>query len=158
MLHNNTIAYSWQTSEFQYKEKKKNWYWILGIVTFALIITAVVMDNYLLAVLVTIGAVLIVNQSKQQPLDLEIEISEQGITIHDTAHSYESIRAFWMKENKENEVMLILLTSQAMTPLVSIIVPEEINPVELRDYLLNYIKEEELRQSYTERIIKKIGF
>jgi hypothetical protein len=158
MLHNNTIIYSWQTSEFQFAEKKKNWYWILGIIAFAIIIIAIMVSNYLLAVLIAIGTILIVKQSRQQPLDLDIEISEQGINIHDTMHTYESIRSFWIKEKKDGEVILILLTSQAITPLISVVIAPEIDPLEVRDYLAEIIPEEELRQSYTEQIIKKIGF
>ena len=158
MLHNNTITYAWQVSEFEYKEKKRNWYWIVGIIALALIVVAVIMNNYLLGFLVLLGAFLMFTQSTQQPLDLDIEISEQGINIHDKMHRFETIQAFWMKETKSEEVMLILLTSQNMTPLESLIIPPEIDPLELREYLLEFIPEEELRQSYTERLMDIIGF
>ena len=158
MIHNNTILYSWQTSEFEYQEKKKNWFWILGLVALGIIIIAIAMANYLLAVLIGIAAVLMVNQSQRQPVELEIEISEQGINIHGSMHTFETIRAFWIKEKKDGQHILILLTSQPLTPLLSIPMDNDINPMELRDYLIEFIPEEELRQSYTEQIIEKIGF
>lgn len=157
MLHTNTIVYSWQTPESVSQEKKKNWYWILGLIALAVIVVAILMTNYLLVVLVVIGVVMIVKQSQRKSESLNIEISEEGINIHDTFHPYESIRSFWIKEKEDGEVILILLTSQAITPLLSVTVPPEIDPLELREYLLDFIVEEELRQSYTERIIEKIG-
>ena len=158
MLHNNTIVFAWQVSEFEFKEKKKNWYWVVGLIALALMLVGVLMDNYLMSFLILLGAFLMFSQAPKQPMDLDIEISEEGINIHDTMHKFETIQAFWIKEHDDGSVRLILMTSQMMTPLESIMVPPEIDPLELREYLLEFIPEEELRQSYTERIIDRIGF
>jgi hypothetical protein len=158
MLHNKTVQYKWQTSEFEFKEKKKNWFWLVGFAGFVLVVIAVLMTNYLLAFLIVLGVFLMFTQANSQPLDIDVEISEKGVSIHETMHSFETIRAFWLKETKDEEVMLILLTSQTMTPIESVIVPEDIDPLELREYLLEFIPEEELRESYTDRLMKTIGF
>lgn len=158
MLHNNSIFYRWSVSEFEFKEKNKQWFWIVGLVALSLIVLSVFLENYLLGFLILLGTFLMFTQANKQPLELSIEISEEGIRIKDNMHRYEEISAFWMKETDDEEVKLILLTSEAMTPIESIMVPSDIDPMELREFLLSYIQEEEVRESYTERFMKIIGF
>lgn len=157
MLHDNTIEYIWEIKEFEYQEKKKNWYWLVGFVAVLLIAVAIIMSNVLLALLILIGTILIFGQANKEPLVMNVEISNHGIKIHESFHEYETIQAFWMKE-KEDHVVLILLTSERMTPLQSLEIPANIDPLELREYLLQYIEERELRESYTEKIMNHIGF
>lgn len=158
MLHNNTIAYSWYVPEFTYQEKTKNWYWIVGLVALGLIILSLFMRNYLLGFFVLIGTFLMFTQATKQPKEILIEVSESGINIDTDLHKYETIKAFWIQEQRGGEFMLILLTSQIMTPLQSIMLPPDLDPMLFREFLLEFLPEEKLRQSYTERLMHMIGF
>lgn len=158
MLHNNSILYTWNVSEFEFKKKSNGWYWLVGLVVLILVALAVFLENYLLGFLLILGVVLMMSQANKQPIDIKIEISEEGIRIDSTMHKYEDINAFWLKEKKDDEVLLILHTSEAMTPIESFHVPPEIDPLELRELLLNYIQEEEIRESYTKRFMNIIGY
>ncbi len=158
MLHNNTITYSWTVPEFEFRSKSKQWYWIVGAVAIILIVLAVVLKNYLLGFFILLGTFLVFTHSTHEPKELEVEISMDGIRVQENMHRYDTIRAFWMKELNTGEVVLILLTSQNMTSLISVAVPPNIHPLELREFLLQYIEESELREPLTEKLIKVIGF
>jgi hypothetical protein len=158
MLHNNSIFYTWNVSEFEFKKKNNAWFWLVGLVVLALVALAIFLENYLLGFLLILGVILIMSQANKQPINIKIEISEEGIRIDSAMHKYEDIHAFWLKEKENDEVILILHTSEAMTPIESFHVPPEIDPLELRELLLNYIEEEEIRESYTKRFINIIGY
>jgi hypothetical protein len=158
MLHKETIAFSWETSEYEFKEKRKDWYWIVGTVALALIVLAVILQNYLFAFLIAIGAFLMISLAAKKPLSLPVEISEHGVKVFNEAYTYDSIFNFWITYNKKNEPLLLLLTDRRVSPVISLTINADIDSMELREYLLNFIEEQEMKQSLTDRIIDTIGF
>jgi len=158
MLHKETIAFSWETSEYEFKEKRKDWYWIVGTVALALIVLAVILQNYLFAFLIAIGAFLMISLAAKKPLSLPVEISEHGVKVFNEAYTYDSIFNFWITYNKKNEPLLLLLTDRRVSPVISLTINADIDSMELREYLLNFIEEQEMKQSLTDRIIDIIGF
>lgn len=153
MLHKNTILYSWKSPEFEHQPKSKQWYWMFAGFALALVVLAIVLQNYLLAFFIVLGTFLVFTHASHETKDLEIEISLDGIRIEEKMHRYENLRAFWIKQRDENTAVLILLTSQNMTSLESIVIPNEIEPLELREFLLDHIEEIKLRESLTEKLM-----
>ena len=153
MLHDQTISFTWETDEFTFKEKRRDWYWIVGAVALAFIVVAIIMHNYLFAFLIGIAAFLVIMTASRQPI-----VSDKGIKVYDDMHNYDSIFAFWITYNKKDEPVLLLLTSQRISPIVSIVIGDEIDPMELREYLLKFVEEQEMQASLTDRIIDRIGF
>lgn len=158
MLHRETITYSWNTPEYEFKKKRKDWYWIVGAVAIGLIVLAIILQNYLFAFLVGIGSFLMIHLASKEPLSLPVEISEQGIKIYKEHYGYEDIFYFWITINKKEESQLLFLTAQKISPVISVIIDERIDLMELREYLLNFLKEKEIKESLTDRFIDKIGF
>jgi len=158
MLHSETIAFAWETDEFEFKEKRKDWYWIVGAVGVILIIIAIIMHNYLFAFLIGIGGFLMITLASKQPLSMPVIVSEKGVQIYDDMYNYESLFGFWITTNKKGEPVLLLLSDKRISPIVSIIIDDEIDPMDVREYLLQFIEEQEMKESLTDRIIDRIGF
>lgn len=158
MLHNKTITFSWDTPEFEFKEKRKDWYWIVGIVAVILMVVAIILKNYLFAFLIFIGGFLMVNLATKQPLSLPVEVSESGIKVYDQMYQYESLFAFWISENSKKQPILLLLSNQRVSPIISLTIDPGIDLVLLREYLGQFIQEQEMKEPLTDRIIDKIGF
>jgi len=158
MLHNETIAFAWETHEFEFKEKRKDWYWIVGAAAVIIIIIAIIMQNYLLAFLIGIAAFLMISLAAKEPLAMPVVISEKGIQIYKNIYSYDSVYGFWITYNKKGEAILLLMLDQRISPIVSIIIDEEVDLLELREYLSEFIEEKEMKESLTDRIIERIGF
>ena len=158
MLHNESIAFAWETNEFEFKEKRKDWYWIVGGAAVILIVISIIMHNYLFAFLIGIGGFLMMTLASKEPLSLPIEISEKGVKIYDDMYGYESLFGFWITYNKKQEPILLLLSDRRISPIVSITINEEVDPMALREFLLEFIEEQEMQESLTDRIIDRIGF
>ena len=153
-----SIEFLWESPEFEFKEKSKYWYWIVGVVALIIIAISLFLGNYLFGFFILVGTFLMFVLSTQKPLSLPVEVSEHGIKIHDKMHPYTEIDSFWIGENKNGEAVLILLTRKPINPRISIIIQPHVNIMQLREYLLNFIEEQELREPFTDKIIDKIGF
>lgn len=159
MLHNETIQFIWETPEFDFKEKSKQWYWIVGVAGIAIIILAIILKNYLFAFFALVGIVLMFLLSNREPMTVGVEVSEQGIKIHDEMFPYERLHAFWIRYNRNQEPILLLLSEKRITPLLSVRINDrQIQPAELRAFLSEFIPEQEMQESVTNRVIDRIGF
>lgn len=158
MLHKETIAFSWNTPEYTFKEKRKDWYWIVGAVALALIIVSIILQNYLFSFFIAIGTFLMISLASKEPLSLPVEISEHGVRVYKEIYPYNSIFSFWINYNENDEGILLLLTDTKISPIMSLSIDEDIDIMELREYLLNFVEEKEMKESLTDRIISKIGF
>lgn len=158
MLHKETIAFSWMVPEFEVKERRRNWHWIAGIIALLLVILSIIMSNYLLGFLIVLGAFIGYQLLHAEPLDLNVEISEHGIKYHNELLRYESISAFWISQNMNQKPVLILATDRSLSPKISILIPVGISIRDLREYLVEYIEEQEIQESFTDRFIEWVGF
>jgi len=158
MLHDETVTFSWETIEFEFKEKRKDWYWVVGALAVVLIVVSIIMQNYLFSFLIAIGAFLMISLASKQPLSIPIEISEKGVKIYDQEFNYDSLFAFWIQYNKKGLPQLLLLSDRKISPIISIDINPEIELMDLRNYLAQFIDEQEMKDSLTNRIIERIGF
>ena len=158
MLHNESIQFMWESPEFEYQEKTKRWYWVVAIVATLLIVLAIILKNYLFGFFVVVGLLLTFILSTKKPMILPIEVSQRGIRVYNDMYPYEKLFAFWITYNSKNEPMLLLLSSQRITPLLSYRIGDDIELMELREFLAEFIEEQEMQDSMTNRIIERIGF
>lgn len=158
MLHEETITFSWEIPEFEYTEKTKRWYYIVGGVAVIGIILSIIFANYLFAFLLLVGGFLMITLAGKQPNLEVVEISNHGIHITGVKNPYTNIDGFWILRNKENQYILLFHVMRNINPIVSIQIHPDINPMELREYLLNHLEEEEIKEPMADRIIRKIGF
>lgn len=158
MLHNETITFSWETPEFEFKEKRKDWYWIVGIISVILVVVAIILGNYLFAFLIVMGAFLMIRLATKEPLVIPVEISESGVKVYNQMYSYDHLFSFWIRSNNQGEAILLLLSNQKISPILSLTIDPNIDLLMLREYLNQFIPEQELQEPLTDRIIQKIGF
>ena len=158
MLHKESIEFFWETPEFEFKEKTKKWYWTVGIIAAVLIAIAIIFQNYLFGFLILISGFLMFTLSTKEPLSIPIEVSKHGIKVHDNMYSYVDIETFWIGENVKNEPILLFRAKRKINPVVSVVMQQHINVMQLREYLMDFIEEQEMREPFTNKIIDRIGF
>ncbi len=158
MLHKESLEFTWDSMEFEYKEKTKNWYIYVGIVTLLLIVLSIIIKDYLFGVLILIGGFLMFSLSTKKPEILPVEISQHGIKIHGDMYPYTDIYSFWIGQNKRNEAILLISTNRKISSTISVNIAPQINIMQIREFLLQFIKEKEIHESFTNRFIEKIGF
>lgn len=158
MVHEIIKVFQWETTEFEYHDKKIDWYWWLGALVIAGVVAAVLFKNYLFAAFILLAGVVVVMYTRQQPDQMEISISEQGVKIDDTMHPYRTLDAFWIAEHENGEIHLLLHSPTTYSPLYSIPVPNFIDILDLREYLSVFLEEREMIEPLMQRLSYRLKF
>lgn len=158
MIHDETIEFSWDTYEYEHREKSKDWYWALGILVVLGAAIAFISKNLLFGFLILMGGFMIgVFAGKENP-PVSIEISRRGVIINGQVVNFSQITSFWLYRNPFGVRKLILKTNRNFSPMVSIPIPDDMPAVDLRDFLIEFVPEQELQESFVDLLSEKIGF
>jgi hypothetical protein len=149
--------FSWQTPEYVHKEKTTDWYWTVGIISAALVVTCMIFGNFLFAIVLAIGAFCLVLFAARKPRMVDVHIDDKGIVIEKTLYPYSSLSTFGLDDSHHDGPRLFLRSSKPLMPLVT--VPIRGRSIdELREHLSRHLKEEVFEQSLAHTIFEKMGF
>ncbi|MDD3693951.1 MAG: hypothetical protein PHC89_00970 [Candidatus Pacebacteria bacterium] len=154
----NAPVFSWESREFDFKKKKNDWFWILGLIALALVIIAILLKNYLFIFFVVIGAFLMGVLGNTKTDDTKVIIGEKGIQIDGDFFLYDKILGFWLARNTLGEIKLLIQTNERINPVHSVLVSDSVELEELYEFLLHHIEERELVEPMANRIINRIQF
>jgi hypothetical protein len=149
---------SWQHSEHVHKEKTTDWYWSVGIVAAGGIFLSVFFQNFLFAIIILLFVATSFALTKREPKILPFELSRKGIRAGNVLYPYSLLESFWVID-EDIEDMILFRSKKPLSPII--VIPyssEEIDPELLRDYLLDYLDEEELEEPLYQIIMEYFGF
>lgn len=158
MLHDETIEFSWDTYEYEHREKSTDWYWALGILIIIGATIAFITKNLLFGVLLLLGGFMIGIFAGKKNDPIAIEISRRGITVNKSTIEFQEITGFWLYRNPFGVRKLILKTKRNFAPMVSLPLPDDMRASDLHEFLIQYIPEQELQESFVDLLSEKIGF
>ena len=101
-MPSNIIA-EWEGYEYEHSPKSADWYWALGIVAIAGIISALLFSNILLAVLIGIAVITIALHTTKHPPLHRFLLTEKGLMIGDDFHPFERMLSFSVLEDIAGE-------------------------------------------------------
>lgn len=147
---------SWKTLEFEKKDRHPDWVWSVGLISVLSAIVSFFYGNIFFGIFLVIAGAVTIIYALKHPKELEIKISENGVTINESFIEYKNIKSFWLDETgKEAKLLLLVKTSFVPTlsiPLFGVTVSE------VREALLPFTKEEEMRESRSIALFDRIGF
>ncbi len=157
MIHDQTKKFEWDATEFEHKPKSTDWFWALGIAVVTGIILCIIGHNYLLAILLAAGGILIGWHANDVPDPIHVEISERGIMLGKDLYTYDTIKSFWMYTDHSDHNKIIIVTSRTVMPQRILTLSETIKPTEIREYLLDCVDEKESKPTSLELLAESIG-
>lgn len=131
----------WETYEYEPRERSNNWYWLVGLVSVGLVIMAIVLKNFLLAILVLLGAFTLMLYAARKPRVVKVAVSRRGVQIHQNLFPFHSLRSFWVHDD-EVERKIIIRSEKLLMPHLHIPLAEEVDHEALRLFLLDFLPEE----------------
>lgn len=158
MIHGQTKKMEWEVLEHNVQERRPDWFWGIGIATIVGMVIGIVTKNYLLAFIILVSGVLFILFSLEQPKNLKIEVSDQGIKINKDLYQFKLLKSFWLYESAGGRAMLMLHSERMVRPVFSVPLAQTVDPVILRNELLKFLPEVEYQESLTDKIAEKIGF
>lgn len=148
---------SWKEFEYDYTEKHPDWFWILGIVAVASILTAILAKNFLFAIILLLSAILLGVYGKREPKLIEFTLMPDGIKVDETFYRYQNVKSFWVNKSKSSAI-LIIETDRLFLPHIDIPLGET-DPDKVTSLLKKYlIEEKEVEESLTHKIFEFFGF
>jgi hypothetical protein len=157
MIHDQTKQFTWDGVEHEHLEKNTDWYWGLAIVIVTGMIIAIISKNYLLAVLLLMGGVMLGLYANDRPEPVHVEVSERGIKLNDDLYIYETMQSFWMYRDHKNRDQIVLVTGRKIMPQRIISLPESIPALEIRRYLMEHLEEKESKPTMIDIIADSFG-
>ncbi|MBV22419.1 MAG: hypothetical protein CMI57_02920 [Parcubacteria group bacterium] len=148
----------WRAFEHEHIHKSSDWFWALGIIAIAGAVTAIIFNNILFAIVILVGAFTLSVHAVKKPNLVNFKISERGIIIDNTLHPYSSLESFWVEDESEQTSPKLLIKSKKLLAPHIIIPIENASPNDIRDYLLEYLAEEEDSESLAQKIVEFFGF
>lgn len=149
--------FSWKSPEYHYKEKTKDWYWTVGIISAALVATAIIFGNVLFGIVLAISTFTLTMFASRRPDIITVNVNEKGVNVNNTLYPYLALDSFSIDENHPQGPKLILKSKKVMVPLITVPLALD-NPDELRAFLTDYLKEETFEQGIMQTLFDRLGF
>jgi len=146
----------WTGPEYTYREKGPEWYWAVIIIATGIIISAILLNNYIFAVFILLATFTLILFASKRPKIIEIKINEQGILCDKYFYPFGSLESFWIEENVAHH-KLILKSKKILMPYISLPIPQDVTE-DVRVFLRNYLTEQELHEPILHRLMEAIGF
>src|SRR3989344_3238199 len=153
----NYRPHSWQAPEHVYYEKTPDWYWGFGLVVAALLFIAYITESVLFGFLIVIGGAGILLFAAPKPRTVTISVTGQGVEVDDRLFPYETLQSFWIFYRPGNRQELVLKSDRGLAHTIKIPLANA-NPVEIREYLLQYLPEHAEEESTLDALARILKF
>jgi len=147
----------WEAAEHEHKERSTDWFWTVGIVVVAGAITAIILENFLFAIVILLAGFAITLFNARRPVVHEFELSQRGLRIGSKRYPYLTLESFWVEDEQRPDEPKLLVTSKK--PFVPhLVIPlGNLDPQNVREFLLPLLKEEEQRESLAHHLFEWFG-
>lgn len=148
---------SWKALEYKRKDKTVDWYWAVGLISLAIVITSFVMHNALFAILIILSTIVLLSFSIIAPKIIEISVNQKGIAVDKEMYPFATLEAFWVESTDKENQKILLKSKKLIMPLIAIPL-EELHHLDVREFLLKYLPEVEMHEPLSQKIMERLGF
>lgn len=138
----------WSFSEYTKHERSRGWYFWSFLLATALVVYALLTQNWLFALIIVMISVMIVVNDKNEPQKIEFEIGDDGIRLGNKKIEYKEIKNFWIAYEPPEVKSLYFIFYSSLRPRLMIPL-EDVDPIAVRSFLRQYIEEDLDKESET---------
>lgn len=147
----------WEAPEYLHQEKSRDWFIAFGIIALALFIVALLFKNTLFAIVIILSAFTAMLHAKRPPDTLTYEVNRVGIVINRRFYPYSFLYSFWVDRTDSHTPKLLITSKKMLLPMIIVPLGDQ-NPDVLRDFIANYLPEQELLEPLSHKILESLGF
>ena len=134
--------FKWQVPEYDKHDRPKVWYILASILAIALLLFSVKTGNFLFAIIIIVAALIIILHDGKEPENVDFVIYSEGLRIGKRFYDYDEIKNFSViYKTSKNIKNLYFEFNGAIKPRLSIPL-KNTNPLQIREALLKYLKED----------------
>ncbi|MFW0871287.1 MAG: hypothetical protein ACKKL4_02435 [Patescibacteria group bacterium] len=151
---------AWEAPEYQYVQKTKDWFWVVGSIGIFVSIGSFWMDNWSFAILVLLATIILIYLAIRKPraVNIKLNVNKKIITINKAPYYLSNYKAFNISEYSGN---LLLQSKKKFAALTIIPLPEQAPIEKITTILeddLNFAQDESLHEPLLEVILGRLGF
>ena len=150
------IILEWHSPEHHFDKKSNDWYWILGIIAFAISVLAFYFGNFLFAIFVLIAGFTIGIMSYKETKVVPIKVVYKGVIFDRQLYPWLSLRSFWIEDDHVHGARILLHPLSNFLPMIVIPINDEVDLNDVRDVLLEFLEEEYLQESILHKWFDKL--
>jgi len=136
-----SVLVEWTFPEYTKRSRSKGWYIVVGVLLALALIYAIWTMNILFAVILVLGVFIIVVQNFQPARSVSVIIGEDGVIMDQSFYPYKILKNFWIIYEPPEIKYLYLGFKRSVRGQLSIPL-HDVNPIQVREMLLNYIEED----------------
>ncbi|HMP67257.1 MAG TPA: hypothetical protein PKA60_00710 [Candidatus Paceibacterota bacterium] len=150
---------AWEALNHIKTERSGDWFWIVGVIAVGIAILAIFFDNFLFAFLVILATFTAFLLAHSAPRMIKYEINYRGIRIGESLYTFSGLESFWIIDEDGYERDRILFKSKKLfMPIITVPLGEHSDMEEIRNFLLEYLKEDEMHEPLSEILMDRLGF
>ena len=147
----------WEAREYEHKERSRDWFWAVGIVTLAVALTSVILGNIIFAILVLTAVFALAIFINRPPEIIHALVDEQGVTRGHIHYPYETLDSYWL-DTEHPHPKIILKSKKLFMPLIVVPIGEKADAERLDQALAKFLKEEFHPLPFVEKVLEYLGF
>ena len=150
------IIINWMVPEYEAYERSKSWYIAASIIAVIVLIYALWTANFLFVVIIVLAATVIILNDNGNPENVGFAIADEGLIIGQKFIDFDELKNFSIiYKPRQNTKQIYFEFHNVLRPRLSIQL-NNMNPLKIRDILLNYLQEDLERENepFSERIGK----
>ena len=151
------VLMSWEAPEHELREKTPDWYWAVGIIAFGFLILAILLKNFLFAILVLLGGFTVAMYGVKQPKIVNFAITSRGIKVEDKLYPYDNLQFFWINYDPPQVKELYIISKKKFVPQIFIPLGQA-DPNLVREHLMKFLEEREIQESFVDVIARFFRF
>lgn len=152
-MNDDVSIFYWKSLEHNVPKKSNDWFWGMGISAICICTAIIIWGNLLFAVFILVSFIILFIFNTKAPRIVEHSVTEKGILIDNEMFKWKELKEFWIDEFGE----LTIDTTKIFHPRIHLDLSNKINTEDLRDFLLKYLKEEEVEPSKLREIARNLG-
>lgn len=134
--------YAWTVKEYDKHVRSKRWYIIAISLALALLLLAFFTGNFLFAVIIIIISLITILHDGQEPISLEVALTDEGVVVGRKFYDYDEIDTFsFVYKPSQGIKRLYFEFNNPVRPRLSFPL-DNLDPLPIREFLLRYLPED----------------
>jgi hypothetical protein len=150
-----TTLLSWKAPEYQYYERSRLWYMLMGIVSVSLIVYGILANSLSFSIVIVLLVGVFTLTHKEKPKIVDIVITDTGLCFDHRFYPYEDLKIFWIIFDPPHVKTLNFRTSRISTRELGIQLGDQ-NPAEIRALLSTQMPEWKNRTETLSEVLIRI--
>lgn len=153
--------FNWKAREYENFEKTNDWFWAVGLIALIGAGLAIWQGSVSFGILILLSGFCLILFGNVKHPEHSILINEEGLMIDENKFLWKDVTGFAIIDDTKDPYnkKVIFETARSVAPKISLPIDRSaVNPDSLKQFLLKYSTEKEIRESMVKAIAERVRF